>query len=149
MLAKAPHCLLAPLFRILLAQDRKHHPSGDLPLEAIIPTMRHDVQLAKDTEGVIQSFGAIDADVLLMGGGKSLPYLRLAVDELEAVLPDARRVAFRGLNQRAGQQRAPYGCRRSIARVRRMRRASHGLLRRCLDIGPQPQIAPGPAPSLL
>jgi hypothetical protein len=47
MLAKAPHCLLAPLFRILLAQDRKHHPSGDLPLEAIIPTMRHDVQLAK------------------------------------------------------------------------------------------------------
>ncbi len=35
---------------------------------------------------------------LLMGGDKSPPYLRLALDELAAALPHARRIEFRGLN---------------------------------------------------
>jgi pimeloyl-ACP methyl ester carboxylesterase len=98
ILASAPSFLLAPLFRFMFAQDRKNHPRGDIPLEDIVPTMRRDVQLAKDSEGALQSFGAVDADVLLMGGGKSPPYLRLALDELEAILPRAQRVEFRGLD---------------------------------------------------
>jgi pimeloyl-ACP methyl ester carboxylesterase len=98
ILARAPSFLLAPLFRLLLARDRKHCPSGDIALADIIPTMRQDVQLAKDTEGAIQPFAAIDAKVLLMGGGKSPPYLRLALDELEAILPRARHVEFPSLD---------------------------------------------------
>lgn len=98
LLAKAPIFLLAPLFRFMLAQDRKHHPPGDIPLADIIPTLRHDTQLAKDTEGAIQSFGAVEAEVLLMGGSESPPYLRLALDELEAILPSVRRIELRGLD---------------------------------------------------
>ena len=100
-LAMVPRLLLVPLFRYMLAQDWKGHPSGDIAIEDIIPTMHHDVQLAKATEGTIQSFSVIDADVLLMGGSKSPPYLRLALDELEAVLPRAGRVEFRGLDHQA------------------------------------------------
>jgi hypothetical protein len=101
VLARVPRFLLVPLFRYMLAQDRKNHPSGDIPIEKIIPTMHYDVQLAKDTEGTIQSFRAVDADVLLMGGSKSPPYLRLALDELEAVLPRRRRVELPGLDHQA------------------------------------------------
>jgi pimeloyl-ACP methyl ester carboxylesterase len=101
VLARVPRFLLVPLFRYMLAQDRKNHPSGDIPIEKIIPTMHYDVQLAKDTEGTIESFRAVDADVLLMGGSKSPAYLRLALDELEAVLARSRRVEFPGLDHQA------------------------------------------------
>jgi pimeloyl-ACP methyl ester carboxylesterase len=87
VLARVPRFLLVPLFRHMLGRDRKSHPSGDIPMEEIIPTMHYDVQLAKDTEGTIRSFDTIDADVLLMGGSKSPPYIRLALDELEACSP--------------------------------------------------------------
>jgi hypothetical protein len=101
VLARVPKFLLVPLFQYMLARDRKNHSRGDIPIEKIIPTMHHDMQLAKATEGTIQSFGTTDADVLLMGGSKSPPYLRLALDGLEAVLPRAQRVEFRGLNHQA------------------------------------------------
>ena len=101
MLARVPHFLLVPLFRFMLDRDRQNHCRDDIPLEDIIPTMRYDVQLSKDTEGMLPSFATIDADVLLMGGSKSPPYLRLALDELAAVLPHAQRVELRGLDHQA------------------------------------------------
>jgi pimeloyl-ACP methyl ester carboxylesterase len=101
VLSKVPRFLLVPMFRYMLAQERKNHPSDDVPIGDIIPTMHHDGLLAKNTDGRLQSFGAINADVLLMGGSKSPPYLRLALDELCAILPRARRVQFRGLGHQA------------------------------------------------
>jgi hypothetical protein len=35
-----------------------------------------------------------------MGGGKPPPCLRLALDELEAILPQARRIEFRRLDHK-------------------------------------------------
>jgi pimeloyl-ACP methyl ester carboxylesterase len=97
-LARVPKFILVPLFRYMLAQDGKSHPAGDIPLEEIIATMPYDVRLARDTDGRLPSFSALDADVLLMAGSEPLPYLRLALDELEAVLPRRRRVELPGLD---------------------------------------------------
>ncbi|KAK9251280.1 Alpha/Beta hydrolase protein [Lipomyces tetrasporus] len=49
----------------------------------------------------LETFKAIEIDVLLLGGSKSPAYLKTAVDELEEVVPHVRRVEFDGLNHGA------------------------------------------------
>jgi pimeloyl-ACP methyl ester carboxylesterase len=98
LMAAMPQFLLLPLIRYMLERDRKNHPNGDVPIGEIIPTMHYDVQLVKETEDTTPLFGALKAEVLLLGGNKSPTYLRHALDRLEAVLACVERVELRGLD---------------------------------------------------
>jgi hypothetical protein len=51
--------------------------------------------------GALESFAAIQAEVLLLGGGKSPAYLKAALDAVEKVLPYVTRVEFAGLDHSA------------------------------------------------
>jgi hypothetical protein len=52
-------------------------------------------------DGALESFRALRAEVLLLGGSKSPAYLTTAVDALEKVLPHVTRVEFPGLGHEA------------------------------------------------
>ncbi|MFI6818957.1 alpha/beta fold hydrolase [Nonomuraea sp. NPDC050328] len=82
-----PGWLLKPLVRLML---------GDML--RLVPTFHYDVELLIETTDQAQRFAGIEADVLLMGGGRSPAYLKTALDELERLLPDAQRVEFATLN---------------------------------------------------
>lgn len=64
----------------------------------LIPTFRHDAQLVVETQDKWDRFKGIQADVLLMGGGRSPAFLPVALSELEKIIPHVRRVHFPGLN---------------------------------------------------
>ncbi len=67
----------------------------------LAPTLHNDFQLSVESEGALESFKAIRAEVLLLGGSKSPAYLKVALDALEKALPDAKRIEFPGLNHGA------------------------------------------------
>jgi pimeloyl-ACP methyl ester carboxylesterase len=98
---RVPRFILVPLFRRMLERDRTHHPSGDVAIETVIPTMHFDMQLVKETRDAIPSMRSIGAEVLLMEGSRSPSFLRHSLDALEAVLSRARRITLPGLDHTA------------------------------------------------
>jgi hypothetical protein len=70
-------------------------------MRKLAPTLHYDFQLVAETEGKLENFGAIGAEVLLLGGSKSPAYLKVALDALEKVLPDAKRIELTGLGHGA------------------------------------------------
>jgi pimeloyl-ACP methyl ester carboxylesterase len=96
-----PQWPLQQLTKMAMASEDKKAGPGHVSMRALAPTLHHDFQLIVETAGTLQSYGAVNAQVLLLGGDKSPVYLRDAVDALEKVLPNAKRVEFPGLNHGA------------------------------------------------
>jgi pimeloyl-ACP methyl ester carboxylesterase len=96
-----PRWLLVRLTgRFMKSQDG--HTSGDyVPMRALAPTMRYDFRLVAEMSGKFESFRAIQAETLLLGGSKSPAYLKAALGRLATVLPEARRVELPGVDHAA------------------------------------------------
>jgi pimeloyl-ACP methyl ester carboxylesterase len=95
VLQALPRFLLTPFFELAL---RKEHDAEGVSLKALVPTMRVDAQIVIESAEKIAEFRNLKADVLLMGGSRGPAFLRIALDELNRILPWARRVRFPGLD---------------------------------------------------
>lgn len=73
----------------------------DVPIEDLVPTMRYDMQIVRHMADSTDDYTGLDAEILLLGGTKSPDYLTAALDELEARLPNRRRVTFDGIGHTA------------------------------------------------
>jgi pimeloyl-ACP methyl ester carboxylesterase len=90
-----PSFILAAIFKLAMRYQR---PLDDEPaLETLIPTVHFDTRLVAEMAGRLESFRAVRAETLLLGGSKSAVYLVAALDALGTVLPKCRRVEFPGL----------------------------------------------------
>jgi hypothetical protein len=96
-----PRWLLELLVTMAMKGEDKKGSGGYVPMRAIAPTLHYDFQLVVEMSGKLESFKAIRAKVLLLGGSKSPAFLKAALDALEKVLPQANRVEFSGLNHAA------------------------------------------------
>ncbi len=70
-----------------------------LLINGSVPTTfvtRYDKEMAQG-KGALESFRAIRAEVLLLGGSTSPAFLKVALDALEKVFPHAKRIEFPGL----------------------------------------------------
>jgi pimeloyl-ACP methyl ester carboxylesterase len=92
-----PRCLSAPLINHFITVEAGKMNGDDVPMKALIPTLRYDAQLVFETQGTLDSFKEMPAEVLLLGGSKSGRYLKTALDGLGSVLPKARRVELPGV----------------------------------------------------
>lgn len=101
LLAALPRFLLAPLMTLAIRAEAREVKDDDIPLQALIPTMRYDSQLVKDMEGPLERFQALQAKVLLLGGSKSPAFLKAPLDSLSMALPHAQRVELPGLDHSA------------------------------------------------
>lgn len=91
-----PRFVLEPIFKLVLKnEDLKE---GDVPISMLIPTMHYDVQLVLETEGLLPIFGSVKAETLLLGGGRSQAFLRLALDALSTTLARSHRITFSALD---------------------------------------------------
>ncbi len=96
-----PRWLLESLTNMMMASEDKKARSDDVTMRMLAPTLHYDFQLVVESEGMLESFKAMRAEVLLLGGSKSPAYLKVALDALEKVLPRAKRIEFAGLNHGA------------------------------------------------
>jgi pimeloyl-ACP methyl ester carboxylesterase len=97
----APRSVLVWLFRQILRRDAERVKGNDVPLRELIPTFHFDYQLVVEMQGTLESFGAMPADVLLLGTSESPAFLRRTLDALENVIPNVHRVELQGLSHGA------------------------------------------------
>ncbi|WP_432931733.1 alpha/beta fold hydrolase [Microbispora sp. CA-135349] len=96
LFTRIPRFALVPL----LAMGARLQGGGspdEVPVEALIPTLRFDMQVIREMADTIMDYAALDARVLLLGGTKSAAYLRLALRRLSEVLPHARSIDLPGV----------------------------------------------------
>lgn len=96
-----PRWLLELLVSMAMKSEDKKGSGGYVSMRALAPTLHYDFQLVVDMSEKLESFRAIRAEVLLLGGSKSPAYLKAALDALEKVLPQAKRIEFPGLGHAA------------------------------------------------
>lgn len=84
-----------------LHTDAKRVKAEDASLESLIRTLHFDLCNVAEMAGTLETFRAVSAEVLLMGGTRSAPYLRSALDVLNDALAHARRVSLSGLGHLA------------------------------------------------
>jgi pimeloyl-ACP methyl ester carboxylesterase len=96
-----PHWLLEPLVNMAMNNEDKKGSGGYVSMRTLAPTLHYDFQLVVEMSGKLDTFKAVQADVLLLGGSKSPAYLKAALDALEQALPRAKRIEFPGLNHAA------------------------------------------------
>ncbi|QND65273.1 alpha/beta hydrolase [Mesorhizobium loti] len=97
-----PRLILVPLIRLGLRAKPDGRDNGKVPLDVLIRSVHFDACLVAETVGMLERFKAVNADVLLLGGTRSVSYLPAALDALQGVLPTVkRRVAFQGLGHLA------------------------------------------------
>ena len=101
LLRAMPYWLLEPLTKYLIVREDRRAKAGDVTMRMLAPTLHYDFQLICESEGPLDRFKDIRADLLLLGGTKSPTYLQTSVETLSKVFPRARRVTLRGLGHEA------------------------------------------------
>jgi pimeloyl-ACP methyl ester carboxylesterase len=92
-----PRWLLERLTEAAMASEDKKALRGDVTMRMLAPTLHYDFQLIAEMAESVDAFRALDADVLLLGGGRSPAWLKAALASLERVLPHAQRIELAGL----------------------------------------------------
>jgi pimeloyl-ACP methyl ester carboxylesterase len=96
-----PRRLLEGLTNLAMASEDKKAKDGDVTMRMLAPTLHYDFRLVADSSGDLDKFSAITAEIMLLGGGKSPAYLKAALNALQKILPQAKRVEFPGLGHGA------------------------------------------------
>ena len=93
-----PNWLLESLTNATMKSEDKKAKPDDITMRKLAPTLHYDGQLLAEMSGTLERFRAVNAEVLLLGGSKGLPFLKPSLDALEKVLPHVvKRVEFPGL----------------------------------------------------
>ncbi len=108
-----PRLLLESLTNMVMKSEDKKGSGEYLPMKELAPALQYDFQVVVEMSRKLETFQALSAEVLLLGGSKSPAYLKAALDALEQVLPHVKRVEFPGLRHAAAwnydKQRNPGG----------------------------------------
>jgi pimeloyl-ACP methyl ester carboxylesterase len=98
-----PRFIWKIIFRMILRSDNKYLKDDDVPLTELMQTHHYDTMLVNETEGKVDNFADVSAEVLLVGGSKSSLFLKHSLDELEKLLPHVNRVELKGLDHDSPQ----------------------------------------------
>jgi pimeloyl-ACP methyl ester carboxylesterase len=101
-----PRWLLERLTTMAMASEDKNARAGEVTMRMLAPTLHYDFQLAVELSGKQERFRDLRAEVLLLGGSKSPPYLKTALDALERILPHATRIEFPRLDHGGSSNRS-------------------------------------------
>lgn len=102
-----PRWLLESFTKMGMAQEEKKASAGDVTMRKLAPTLHYDFTLVAQMAETLESFRAVRAAVLLLGGSKSPAYLKAALDALEQTLPHVQRIEFPGLNHGGSSDASP------------------------------------------
>jgi pimeloyl-ACP methyl ester carboxylesterase len=96
-LSALPRWFLVPPF--MLGERAMDNAKGDdVSIKSLISTQHYDMVVVRETADTLHDYEALQARVLLLGGSKSPPFLKTALDALAKTLPQVERVTFPGLD---------------------------------------------------
>ena len=89
---RMPHRLMEFFTNRMMAGAEKAAKPGDVTWRSLAETLHYDGQIAVEVAETLESYRAVQAQVLLLGGSQSPAYLKFAHDKLEQVLPHVQRI---------------------------------------------------------
>lgn len=89
-------------------KQQKHAKKGDVTASDAAATLHYDFELVAEMSEKFDDFKNVNADVLLLGGGRSPAYLKTSLDSLEKILPHVRRVVFPRLDHGGSSDPGPF-----------------------------------------
>ena len=105
----APYRLLGQVMtepvvcRALLWADARRVKGDDATLRDLIVAWKTDMEVVEATEGTIDGYKNVTAEVLLLCASEAAPLFKGTLDALQKVLPRATRVELPGVNHGAAQ----------------------------------------------
>lgn len=96
-----PQFFTIPLINKAINVQFKKVTGDVVPLKALIPTMHYDTIIVNDAIGILEKCRDLHADLFLLGGEKSQPYLKMALEAIRKVVPRAKCTEFRGVGHLA------------------------------------------------
>lgn len=93
-----PRPVLARLTSMMLRSEDKKAGPDDLTMRTLAPTLHYEGTLLAEMAGSLDSFCALTAQVLLLGGSKGLGFIKPVLDDLARTLPHVQRVELAGLD---------------------------------------------------
>ncbi|GGO00175.1 alpha/beta fold hydrolase [Microbispora bryophytorum] len=96
-----PRGLLTWLTGLLTKSEDKNAKPGDATMRMLAPTLHYEGMLMAELADTLDRFADIQAEVLLLGGSKGLPFLKPALSGLEKTIPHVERIEFPGLDHDA------------------------------------------------
>jgi pimeloyl-ACP methyl ester carboxylesterase len=111
-----PRPLLQLLTARIIAGELKKGTGDYAPLHELIPSMRYDFKAVLGRGEKMEIYKTVQQEVLLLGGDKSPPYLKNALNGLERILPNSKRIEFEGLGHSAAWNRDKGGAPQVVAR---------------------------------
>lgn len=98
-----PSLIWKPIFSLILEEDERHVKGDDVTLKELMPTLKFDIELVNETQGKLDNFKNVSAEVLLLGGSKSPVFLRHSLEALNKLLPHVTCKELRGLDHDSAQ----------------------------------------------
>jgi pimeloyl-ACP methyl ester carboxylesterase len=96
--------LAQPAFcRLLLWMDARLVRGDNVALRDLIPALKPELDLVQATEGTVEDYKDMTAEVLLMCGAEAPPLFKRTLDALEKVLPRVTRIELPGVSHGAAQ----------------------------------------------
>lgn len=93
-----PDWLLKSLTHAAMKSEDKKAGPESVTMRKLAPTLHYDGLLLAEMSGQLERFRAVNAEVLLLGGSKGLPFLKPTLEALGKTLPHVvKRVEFPGL----------------------------------------------------
>lgn len=96
LFSRLPRFILVPPMALIMKLQRDP-PGDDVTIRSLIPTMRFDMHIVSEMTDTLQDYRLLRTPILLLGGGKSPSFLKVALDGLEATLPSVTRKTFPAL----------------------------------------------------
>lgn len=97
-MARAPRALLAPLLDLGLRFDARRTRGDDVPLRDLIGTLPREIELVKATEGTLEQYRRVGAEVLLLHGSRTDEMFTATASALAGVLPRSTSLSVPGLD---------------------------------------------------
>lgn len=99
-----PDFLMIPLFKFMMWIVFDRNAKGDdVPYMELIPPLRFELQLVEKTEGTLDDYKNVSAEVLMLCGSKTDALLKDSVNSLNETLPDSNLIELKGLNHDSAQ----------------------------------------------
>lgn len=91
-----PAFISSPLINLMMRAQSKANNKEKPTLKDLVPTFHHDRIIAGEAvaANLVEQATQLQADVLLLKGGKSQPFLGQVVERLKVAIPNAKLVCF-------------------------------------------------------
>jgi pimeloyl-ACP methyl ester carboxylesterase len=98
-----PDFIAIPIVKLILWRNARNVKGDDVAYQDLVPTLQQELQLVRKTEGTLENYKRVSAEVLLLVGSKTQSLIKDSLNALNKTIPNSNLVELEGLNHDSAQ----------------------------------------------